>query len=101
MSADTTTTTSTSKGLEGVVIAQTQKSKVQGDIGKLQYHGYNIIDLAENASYEEVVYLLWYEKLPTRSELEAFNVRRADGRVPPAENSDMCELLIQYTVPYA
>ena len=101
MSADTTTTTSTSKGLEGVVIAQTQKSKVQGDIGKLQYHGYNIIDLAENASYEEVVYLLWYEKLPTRAELEAFKVRLAADRALPVEIIDMMKMIPYQAHPMA
>lgn len=63
---------SPAKGLEGIVIAKSQKSKVQGDIGKLQYHGYNIMDLAEHASFEEVIYLLWYDKLPNASELAAF-----------------------------
>jgi citrate synthase len=62
------------KGLEGVVVAETQKSKVDGAIGKLQYHGYNIFDLAEHATFEEVIYLLWYNKLPNKAELEAFKV---------------------------
>src|SRR5690606_40845545 len=101
MSADTTTTTSTSKGLEGVVIAQTQKSKVQGEIGKLQYHGYNIFDIAENASYEEVVYLLWYEVLPTRAELEAFKVRLAAERALPPEILDMMKMIPYQAHPMA
>ena len=73
-------TASTAKGLEGIVIAQTQKSKVQGDIGKLQYHGYDIMDLAENASFEEVVYLLWNNKLPNATELDEFEEQLAADR---------------------
>ncbi len=61
------------KGLEGVVIADTKLSRVQGDIGRLIYGGYDIEDLAENASFEEVAYMLWYNKLPTQAELDAFS----------------------------
>ncbi len=58
------------KGLEGVVIADTRLSRVQGDIGRLIYGGYEIQDLAENASFEEVVFLLWNNRLPTQAELK-------------------------------
>ncbi|MBN1563713.1 MAG: citrate synthase, partial [Anaerolineae bacterium] len=58
------------KGLEGVVIADTKMSKVMGDIGRLIYSGYDIMDLAEHASFEEVVYLLWNNKLPNKAELD-------------------------------
>ncbi|MBN1680466.1 MAG: citrate/2-methylcitrate synthase [Anaerolineae bacterium] len=60
------------KGLEGVVIADTRLSKVDGEIGKLTYCGYDIRDLAEHASFEEVVFLLWYNELPTKTQLERF-----------------------------
>jgi len=62
----------TAKGLEGVVIGETHLSKVEGDIGKLTYCGYNIMDLADNASFEEVVFLLWNKRLPNQSEYDAF-----------------------------
>jgi citrate synthase len=60
------------KGLEGVVIADTRLSKVMGDVGRLIYSGYEIQDLAENASFEEVVYLLWHNALPTEAQLDEF-----------------------------
>ena len=60
------------KGLEGVVIADTRLSKVFGDVGKLIYSGYQIQDLASNASFEEVVFLLWYGELPTQTQLKRF-----------------------------
>ena len=62
----------TGKGLAGVVVADTRKSKVDGENGRLYYVGYNIFDLAENASFEEVVYLLLNNRLPTQSELDSF-----------------------------
>ena len=73
------------KGLEGVVIADTRLSRVQGDIGKLTYCGYDINDLAANASFEEVVYLLWHIRLPTKAELDEFhNALNAQMTLPDA-----------------
>ncbi|GAB4536035.1 MAG: citrate synthase [Anaerolineae bacterium] len=59
-------------GLEGVVVAQSKMSKVLGDVGRLIYSGYEIHDLAEHASFEEVAYMFWNCCLPTRDQLEAF-----------------------------
>ena len=62
----------TGKGLAGVVVADTRMSKVDGENGKLYYAGYNINDLAENATFEEVIYLLWNNALPTQAQLDEF-----------------------------
>lgn len=56
------------KGLEGIVATTSSISSIID--GTLTYRGINIDDLAENATFEEVVYLLWYGKLPNRSELD-------------------------------
>ena len=61
------------KGLEGVLVAESELSYIDGDEGKLVYRGYTIEDLARGASYEEVLYLLWHGRLPDREELEAFS----------------------------
>ena len=58
------------KGLQNIVIGQTRLSLVNGTEGKLIYAGYKIEDLAEFATFEEVIYLLWNGKLPNRSQLE-------------------------------
>src|SRR5579871_3720993 len=58
------------KGLQNVVVGQTKLSLVNGTEGKLIYAGYKIEDLAEHATFEEVIYLLWHLKLPTKSELD-------------------------------
>ncbi len=60
----------TTKGLEGIVANTTRLSDVIGDKGQLIYCGYDINELAGKVSYEEVVYLLWNNRLPTRAELE-------------------------------
>ncbi|MCH7659604.1 MAG: citrate synthase [Euryarchaeota archaeon] len=68
------------KGLEGVLVAESSLSHIDGDEGKLIYRGYAIEDLAREASYEEVLYLLWYGELPSRSELDSFTDEMAAER---------------------
>ncbi|WP_299234126.1 citrate synthase [Natronomonas sp.] len=68
------------KGLEGVLVAESSLSYIGGDDGRLVYCGYSIDDLARNASFEEVVYLLWHGELPTAEELSAFEEAMAEER---------------------
>ncbi|NEU58531.1 citrate synthase [Halorussus sp. MSC15.2] len=68
------------RGLEGVVVAESGLSFINGDEGRLIYRGYEIEDLARNASYEEVLYLLWHGELPTRDELADFSESMAEER---------------------
>ena len=72
-------------GLRGVTVASTKICDVIGDQGKLIYRGYLIQDLAGKASFEEVVHLLLFEKLPNADELAAFKKRLAAERDIPAE----------------
>src|SRR5687767_520846 len=58
-------------GLRGVAAASSSISDVNGEKGELIYQGYNIHDLARHATFEEVVFLLWNKRLPTRDELSA------------------------------
>lgn len=62
-------------GLEGIVAAESRISDVNGDEGKLIYAGYDIHDLAEHSTFEEVVYLLWNGVLPTRTALEELKLQ--------------------------
>jgi citrate synthase len=71
-------------GLRGVVIADTRICEVDGANGRLIYRGYLVQDLAENASFEEVAFLLLYEKLPDGTELERFKQQLvAERHLPP------------------
>lgn len=79
------TTMTAPPGLEGLVVAQTELSSVNGTEGILTYRGYNIHDLAENASFEEIIHLLWYGTLPTRAQLNDLEERlSAHRRLTPA-----------------
>jgi citrate synthase len=72
-----------SKGLEGVVAAETRISRVEGAQGVLSYGGYGIEDLAEHASFEEVCHLLWYGELPRLEQLGRLKRRFAAALTVP------------------
>src|SRR4029077_14460165 len=63
-------TTATGAGLEGVVAGESEICFIDGEEGILSYRGYNIHTLADNATFEEVIFLLWNGRLPKRDELE-------------------------------
>ena len=63
------TVTPPAKGLEGVVAANSAICYIDGEKGVLAYRGIDIHELAENSTFEETCYLLWFGKLPTRREL--------------------------------
>src|SRR5207245_5974698 len=71
------------KGLEGVVVSATSLSNVDGENGRLIYQGYDIADLASNATYEEVCHLLFVGKLPNKSELKSFTDQMDEQRALP------------------
>ena len=59
-------------GLEGIPIAESGVSFVDGKAGRLEYRGIGIDELAEHSTFEEVSYLLLFGTLPTQSELASF-----------------------------
>ncbi|MGB1697875.1 MAG: citrate/2-methylcitrate synthase [Thermoplasmatota archaeon] len=71
-------------GLEGVTAAQSSICFIDGAKGILSYRGYDINELAPNATFEETVYLLWEGNLPTAAQLDAFKADMAGRReLPP------------------
>ena len=68
------------EGLEGVVAARTSISLIKGEEGELRYRGYSIDDLAEHASFEEVVHLLWHGDLPNLKQLDGFDRQLKSAR---------------------
>jgi citrate synthase len=72
------------KGLEGVVIDESELSRVYGDEGRLLFRGYDIEDVARHGDFEETLYLMWHGRLPTEGEYEDFASSLAAKRaVPP------------------
>jgi citrate synthase len=71
------------KGLKDVYLDTTESSFIDGQEGKLLYRGYNIHDLAEKSTFEEVVYLLLYGSLPNKKQLADFDAELRANRIVP------------------
>ncbi|HIN10521.1 MAG TPA: citrate synthase [Acidobacteria bacterium] len=78
-----TTQATAAAGLEGVVATSSKICYLDGERGVLAYCGHDIHDLARSASFEEVCYLLWHRRLPTRAELGDLQTELARARPLP------------------
>jgi len=80
-------------GLEGIVAAQTKICDIDGEKGELIYCGYNIHDLADHASFEEVIHLLWHQRLPNERELKRLSLELEEHSDIPREIMDLLQKL--------
>ncbi|MCE5171313.1 citrate synthase [Paenibacillus profundus] len=78
------------KGLEGIVATTSSISSIID--GVLTYRGYNIDDLAEYATFEEVVYLLWFGNLPNQDKLSELRERLDEYAAIPSAVIDQMKL---------
>src|ERR1700742_2768053 len=69
-----------SKGLEGIVAANSGICWIDGDAGVLAYRGIDIHELAESSTFEETTFLLWNGHLPNDIELKKFSVQLTEAR---------------------
>ena len=71
------------RGLEGVAATTSGICYIDGEQGVLAYRGYDIHDLADHSTFEEVCYLLWFGHLPNASELKALKQRLGEEALTP------------------
>ena len=83
-----------SLGLEGVNIASTNLCRIDGVAGELIYAGYNIYDLAKDATFEEVAYLLWNLDLPDQDQLKEIKETFQSERVLSELNRHLIRELV-------
>jgi len=76
-------------GLRGVVVGASSVSDVVGDKGELIYQGYNIHELARHSTFEEVAFLLWNKRLPSRAELDDLKHRLGESYAVPPQIIDL------------
>jgi citrate synthase len=77
------------QGLEDIVAAPSSICFIDGDKGILSYRGIDVHELAENSSFEEVCYLLWFGRLPKQSELDELTETLANNRSVPSSVFEM------------
>ena len=80
------------RGLKGIYFERSGISDINGSEGKLSYRGYSIDDLAKNASFEEVSYLIIYGELPNTEELNSFDEKLKNYRSLPNEIYEIIKL---------
>jgi citrate synthase len=90
---------SASKGLEGIIAAQTAISFIDGMNGRLFYRGIDINQLAAKSTFEETTALLWYGDLPTARQLDSFKRKMIENRLVPNEIIALLLLLPRKTTP--
>ena len=86
-------------GLQGVVAARTRLSRVDGRKGELVIAGYAIEEIARRARFEELVFLLWNDRLPNARELETFRAELASLRDLPAITRQVLEAAAAQKLP--
>ncbi len=94
-----TTAESVSKGLDGIIAAQTRLSDVRGEAGELIYAGYDINELAGKVTFEEVIHLLHWNHLPNRKELTELHAILAADRDLPKGVVDILRIVPRDTPP--
>ncbi len=75
----------TGAGLEGIIAAESRICWIDGEAGILSYQGYDIRTLADNGTFEEIVFLLWNGRLPKQPELDELKAGLVANREIPAE----------------
>jgi 2-methylcitrate synthase len=93
------TTTHAAKGLEGVVATTSGICFIDGEKGILAYRGIDIHELADNSTFEETCYLLWFGKLPTRRQLGELQEQLAEERKLDASVINLMRLAPQHALP--
>jgi citrate synthase len=87
------------RGLNGVNVDTSQICSIDGDQGQLIYRGYDIRELADHASFEEVVHLLWFGELPTQHQLDALRAEIEPGFELPSDVLNLLAALPRHTHP--
>ena len=86
-------------GLEGVVAAQTRLSSIDGQAGELIIGGFALEALAANATFEETLYLLWHDALPTADQLRTLREQLAQQRTLPTISLDVLRAAADQRIP--
>jgi len=86
-------------GLEGVVVARSRLCSIDGQRGVLIYGGYDVNDLADHSSYEEVCFLILRGRLPQQDELDGFRAELASAQELSGETAEVIDMLASHAAP--
>ncbi len=87
-----------SKGLEGIIVGDSTKSYVDGDKGVLIYHGMKIEEVCEHSNFDEICFLLMYDRYPKEDEFERWKRLLAQYRDIPCEVYEFIRSIPKYNI---
>lgn len=70
-------------GLEGVLACESSVAYIDGSVPELSYRGYNIHDIAQTLTFEQIAFLIWHDRIPNAEELRAFGAELTSQRAVP------------------
>jgi len=76
-------------GLEGVLACESSIAYIDGSIPELSFRGYDIHDIAQTLTFEQVAFLIWHDRIPTADELHTFSTDLAGRRTIPGQILDI------------
>ena len=76
-------------GLEGVLACESSIAYIDGSIPELSFRGYDIHDIAQTLTFEQVTFLIWHDRIPPADELRAFSADLAGRRAVPKQIIDV------------
>jgi citrate synthase len=76
-------------GLEGVLACESSIAYIDGSIPELSFRGYDIHDIAQTLTFEQVTFLIWHDRIPPADELRSFSADLAGRRAVPRQIMDV------------
>src|SRR5439155_7690626 len=76
-------------GLEGVLACESSIAYIDGSIPELSFRGYDIHDIAQTLTFEQVAFLIWHDRIPNADELRTFSTDLAGRRAIPRQTMDV------------
>lgn len=80
-------------GLEGVLACQSSIAYIDGSVPELSFRGYDIHDIAQTLTFEQIAFLIWHDRLPEADELQAFSTELAEQRAVPTAVMDLLHVI--------
>src|SRR2546428_13341441 len=76
-------------GLEGILACESSIAYIDGSIPELSFRGYDIHDIAQTLTFEQVTFLIWHDRIPQADELRTFSADLAGRRAVPKQIIDV------------
>lgn len=81
------------EGLEGILACDSSIAYIDGNVPELSFRGYQIQDIAQTLTYEQIAFLIWHDRIPEGDELNQFQADLASRRAVPQPIFDLLKAM--------